>query len=401
MTGINIQHWIEDIGSDGPVWVLLIISIGWFLSLGSRLIYPVLLPQIMAEYDITYGVAGVTLSILWLSYALVSAPGGLIADRIGERALLVWSAIIATGGAVAVVVAPTFGYFLIATAILGVGTGLFGTTGTTVLTDVYSRRDTTAVSISQIAGTAGTIVLPVVAGAAAALAGWRLGVGYVIPGFLLVTVGLWYTVPERTSPAVGDNSRSIWEFLDALREPFSSAPLLLLVGGMTAIGFVYQGLSGFLPAYLIETKGLSQQTASVLFGLFFTSMIAAKLVSGPIAGRFGKRMTLLGYALVSTPAVIAYPLVESTAGLVTAVWFSGLILGYTPIATTYAMGYIPSAVQGTVFGIVRTTFLGVGALAPPLVGALADAGRFDLAIVGLGVVGGLSIAFSVLLPADR
>ncbi len=381
--------------------ILLVVSAGWFLSLGSRLIYPVILPQLMTEYRITYGTAGIALSVLWLSYALVSAPGGLIADRIGERSLLFWSAVVTAGGAIAVVAAPTFGVFLLATATLGIGTGLYGTTGTTVLTDVYTHRDTTAVSVSQVAGTAGTIVLPVVSGLLAVAVGWRLGVAYVVPGFVLLAVGLRYTIPERTSPPAATSGQSAREFVRTVREPFFNRTLLLLVCGMTAVGFVYQGLSGFLPAYLIETKGFSQRDASLLFGLFMLSMIAAKVLCGPVSRRYGDRRSLVGFALLGTPAIVAFPFVDSVPGIVSVVWFSGIILGYTPIATTYAMLFIPGSIQGTAFGIVRTSFLGVGALAPPLIGLLADEGLFDVAFVGLALAGVVAVAVSLLLPEKR
>ncbi len=376
------------------------VSVGWFLSMGVRLIYPVILPQLVGEFEITYSTAGISLGLLWIAYAAVNTPGGLVADYIGERLLLVGSMVLSAIGLVAVVSSQTFTQFLISTALLGIATGLFGTTGTTVLTDVYSQYDTTAISISQIAASIGSIIIPVIAGFLAAILGWRIGLMYIAPFFVVAGIGIWLTLPARTSPGVAGDGRGMNGVVVDVRETFSNRVLLLVVGGMTAVGFVYQGLTGFLPMYLIEMKDFSQQQATLFFGLLFCSMIVGKLVSGPLARRFGNRPTLVGYSLISIPGFIALPLFDSTILIIISVWFGGLILGYTPVATTYAMELIPAGVQGSVFGVIRTIFLGFGALAPPAVGSLADLDMLDTAFLSFFVIAFFAMIFSMALPSD-
>lgn len=130
-------------------------------------------------------------------------------------------------------------------------------------------------------------------------------------------------------------------------------------------------------------------------------MMAGKMVSGTLSNRYGDRATLVGFTAVSVPAIVALPVVEASGLLVLAVWFAGLILGYTPVATTYAMEFIPGEIQGSVFGVIRMIFLGVGALAPPVVGFLADAGLFDVAFLMLGVFAIAAVGLSLRLPIDR
>lgn len=74
-----------------------------------------------------------------------------------------WFAII---GLVLITTAESFGTFLLATVVYGLGCGLEGTTGTTTLSDIYPNRDSTAIRLSQTAGSIGTVVLPAVAGIA-------------------------------------------------------------------------------------------------------------------------------------------------------------------------------------------------------------------------------------------
>jgi len=50
---------------DGRGWVLLAVSIGWFLSYGVRMVYPIFAPFFQAEFGLTLTTTGLLLSTLW------------------------------------------------------------------------------------------------------------------------------------------------------------------------------------------------------------------------------------------------------------------------------------------------------------------------------------------------
>jgi predicted MFS family arabinose efflux permease len=393
-----IKQLVIDLHKDGQGWILLLISLGWFFSLGIRLTYPVILPQVSAEFEISYETAGTTLSLLWVCYAMLSIPGGALADKLGERLLLVGSLVIISGGVVAVGLAQSFLQFLVATALLGTGCGLFGTTGTTVLTDIYSSHDATAMSISQSSGSVGTVLLPFIAGSIAVATGWRFGLWYVIPGLAIVTAGLWVAVPKTTSSQIESREQSVGAIVGQIGSIITKRSVIFVLGGLTCVGFTFQGLTGFLPVYLIEVKNFSQEDASLLFGFFFTSMIFSKLASGPLAERYGRRLALTLFLLCSAPGLFILPFVDSTIAIAIAVWITGLVIGYTPVAMVAAIAAFPSDIKGSGFGIVRALFIGLGTLAPPFVGRLADRGAFNLALLYLGLILVVGIGFTLCIP---
>lgn len=57
---------------------LAAIALGWGLMSGTRMIYPVLLPQLSVEFDLTLTSAGLLMSIIWLAYALGQVPAGFL-----------------------------------------------------------------------------------------------------------------------------------------------------------------------------------------------------------------------------------------------------------------------------------------------------------------------------------
>jgi hypothetical protein len=57
-----------------------------------------------------------------------------------------------------------------------------------------------------------------------------------------------------------------------------------------------------------------------------------------------------------------------------------------PPINTAGVGALPDEIRGSGFGLLRTGYIAFGAVGPPIVGVLADAGRFDGAFLLLGGV---------------
>ncbi len=389
----------EALWADGKGWILLTVSGGWLLTLGIRIVYPALLPDIMAAYGVSYTGGGFLLSALWIAYALMQFPGGLAADWVGERLVLVGSVGTVLAGVLAVVFAPTYGIFVAATVLVGFGAGLYGTSRVTVITDVFDDNRTTAVGFTQAAGNVGTSVLPVVAGLFAALFGWRLGFGYLVPLFVLVIVGTVVFIPRRTSAEPEVDAGLNRAFLRDLSGAVLNRNVVFITVLLLALMSYYQGITGFLPTYLIDIKGFSQPLASTVFGAFFATAIAMQFVSGIVSDRYGQRLTIALFVSIALPAAMALPVLESRAAIIVATLAAAGVLGAFPPAHTYAVDLIPEALQGSGYGLVRTIYIGGGAGAPPVVGWLADGGSFDLAIVLLAATTLVAIALCVALPA--
>jgi len=181
---------VDDLWSDGRGWVLVAVSAGQFLSLGVRLSFPALLPQIKADFLITNTVAGILLTVLWVSFATAQLPGGVLADRIGERNTLVTSMGLGAVAVAVLVAAPAFPLFVLGLVLFGFGTGLYGTPRITALSDIYPDRAATAISVNSAVGNVGNAVVPVVATVVAGWFAWRTGVGFSLPGFVLLCAGL-------------------------------------------------------------------------------------------------------------------------------------------------------------------------------------------------------------------
>lgn len=359
---------------NGNEWILLTVSFAWLLGLGVRLVYPALLPFIRTEYGLGLTAAGALLTLLWLGYGSMQFPGGLLADRFGERNVLVWSIVVAAGGVSLVVLAPVVELFFAGTLLVGIGVGLYGTTRVTVLVDVYPRRAGTAMGINQAAGNVGTSLLPAAAGVLAVALSWRWGFGLLVPLFLLTVVGLWITVPEVTSTSAEPITRaSLARAVRSVRRRSTGYATL----SMLLISFVYQAFTGFYPTYLVLEKSLTENRAATFLGVFFASGILVQPLAGALSDAVGPQKTLGGFLSVVVACLVALPWINGTVPLLAFSVLASSLLSFWPVANAYVVRTVDDAHQGTTVGVVRTIYLTLATTGPIFVGVLADRDMFD------------------------
>lgn len=394
----DVRRGLETMWSDDRGAILLAIASGWFLSIGVRLVYPVLLPALRAEYGLSLSQAGFLLSVLWLAYGIGQLPGGVLADRLGEGRILVLSTALSAGTIALVATAAAVSVLFAATALFGLATALYGVARYTALSDLFPDNDGAAVGITLAAGEVGNAVLPPLAGLLAAALAWQYGFAFAVPLFVGVSFYLHLTLPVRTSgPTSAVDSMS----LETARYVLVSLakPTIVVATAIQLLGFsVWQVFTGFYPTYLIEVKGLPTAFVTVMFGLFFALGVVVQPLSGAAYDRFGIRRSLPAVMGCAAVGLALFPLLEGLLPIVLVTALSSALLGVTVMTMPYLTGALPTDMQGTGLGFVRTTFMLIGAGAPTAAGVLADWGRFDEVFFLLAGLAGVAILLARLLP---
>lgn len=390
---------LKHLASDGRGKILFAIAIGWGLTIGVRAIYPVLLPELRASYGLTLTGAGVLLTILFATYALGQLPGGMLADRIGERITLTASLLLSAVALFLVVSAGSTAVLFLVTGVFGFGVGLFAIARFTAIATIYPERYGTAIGVTNSAPEIGQAVLPPIAGLIAVAIGWRYGLGFAVPVFVLIGILLWTTLPKHggtgSDSATGFSSETGRVLLAAFRKPSIVLATVVLILGIS----IWQAFTGFYPTYLIEEKGLSAPAASALFGLYFGATALVHPVSGAIYDRLNVRYSFALVA-VSVPALVALTIVENVWLLVAISILLGTFLGFETSTESYLVDHLPAAVEGTGFGILRTVVFATGAASPIVFGAAADRGRFDEMFLLLAAVLAIAVVLATRLPTE-
>lgn len=383
---------------EGRGWVLILVAMGWVLSLGTRYVFPVLFPAIRADLEIGLSTLGVLYTLLWVAYAVGQFPGGIVADRFGDRNTLVVSTAVTAVTVLGVGLAANAFLLAVGMILFGLATALYGPVRFTVLSGIYDEYEGTAIGITQAAGQLGNALLPVGANAVAAYLTWQAGLLCVLPLFAVVTVGLWLVVPTRSaesSSAVDDLSTETLRYV--LRHVTDRRPLAL-AGVLAITMFVLQGMSGFYPTYLADVKGLSSGNAALLYGIFFSSAVVVQPIAGSLGDVLSKRWTLLvGFGPLSV-GLLLVPFASGRYQLTAVTLLLGSIFFVTPVAIPMLMATLPADIEGTGLGLLRTGYFLFGATGTTVVGVLADRGSFDESFLVLTALLLVAVLLVAVLP---
>jgi MFS family permease len=391
----RLERTIAPLRGGGRGWALVAVALGWLLILGTRITIPVLLPGIKETFVLDNATAGFVVTVIWGVYGLSQFPAGLLTDRIGDRRMLIVSLVVMTVSVGALGFAPFFGVFLVVAALIGIGNGLFGPTRGTLLSAIYPSNASAAIGVTLAVGSLGAAGLPILAGALVGRIGWRLTIALAAPLLLFNTVLAWRVIPR---PETGGGDEEETGSFRGILSAVNSRSVLLGVAGKTVRVFVYQGLTAFLPTYLIVTKGLDELTASAFLSLAFVSGAVAQVVGGRAVSLYGERRVLVSLAVVSMFPILALPFVSNVVVVSVVVTLVGVQLGITPVTNTYIIDALPQENRNGAWGFLRTGYFVVASTGSVFVGILADAGYFDGAFIVMGLLLAVVALIFTFLP---
>lgn len=376
--------------------VLVAIAVGWGVSIGVRLVYPALLPQLRAWYGLNLTTAGLLVSVLWVVYAVGQLPGGLLADRFGERVVLALSLGLSAVCLVFVISAGSVLVLFFATGVFALVSALFAVPRVTVLAGLYPERMGSAIGVSMAAGDIGNTVLPPVAAVVAAVTLWQVGFGMWIPFLLVVGLVVFRMVPAVDSPRQSQMvSMALVRLLVAeLRRRVIVQTLVVVV----LAEITWHSFTAFYPTYLVEVKGLHPAVAATIFGLFFACGSVVKLIAGGAYDRVGVRGSLPVVMGIATIGLVVLPLVQAFWVIVGVTVLISWFLGSYTVTLAYLTKTLTEEIQGSGLGLLRTIYIMIGAASPVGVGLMADHGLFDVAFWVIAGVLGVAVVLTLTLP---
>lgn len=393
--------WRRGVIVDGDVWVLAALAVGWFMQTGVRLAYSVMVPQIRTTFELSNAGAGFFFSVILFTLAAVQFPSGLVADRVGDRRVLIASVVATTLGVVLLAGAPIVAAFFVGCVLFGLGSGLFQPPSISILSTVFPDRTGTAHGVIFASGSVGTIVLPAVAGFLALRLGWRAGFGFAIPVYAVIVWGVWRALP-KTAPTDDEDGRSLVGEVRGSVRTVLRQEILLVAAAMAIVAVAFNGLSAFLPTYFIEIKGLNQVTATTLFSVFFASAFLFQTAAGVFADRWGTRYILLIIPAICAGSVFGLTLVEGVFLLALFTVPLSSLSAFISVANTYYISVLPDDRQAGGLGLLRSVIIGLASLAPVIIGYLADLGQFTLSfqLIGASLVASAGVLLYSVVTLD-
>jgi len=380
----------------GRKTVLGAVAAGNFAQLGARMLLSPVVPLVLLDFGATKGGVGLALTGMWAVYALVQFPSGVLADRHGERTVvLVGLGATALGSALVALAPSVFGYGL-AVLVLGGGTGLFFAPASSLLSRLF-RGHGGALGALTAGGAVAGVVFPAAASIVGVRAGWRpaVALGAVVA---LPTLAATYRLVPATAPVRPDRTLDALVDLDGLVGVLARPAVAYTVLIAVLTGFTFQAVSSFFPTFLVEHRGLDTAQA----GLAFAAAFALSSVAQPLAGRLSdatSRDTAIAGSVVLTATGIAVLLaVPGRPGLLAGTAALGAGISWPGSIQARFMDQLDDDERGFGFGLSRTAYMLLAAPGSGVVGALADASGWPLAY---GVVAGLLVVCLAAIGTNR
>jgi MFS family permease len=337
-----------------------------------------LMPMIKDDLRLSYTEAGLLTAAFSVTGGLVQLPAGWLADRVGNR-LMILVAIsgVAAGGLLVGLSRSYMGMlaFLVLTALLA--GGYHPASAAAISSFVPPERRGRAMGLHLIGGTSSMLLVPLIAAPIAVAWSWHtpyivltvpvIALGFVIY-FLLGRQAKMSSGSATTAPNMAGPSRINWRIL---------VPFLGLSVGTT---MVTQSVAGYYSLYAVDQLGIAKGTAAVLMSI--TPAVGAVVApfSGGLADRFGGATMLTIAGLLAAPTVLSLNLVSDLGGLAAVLAAGGLVnMLCAPAAESFLLTNVPERRRATVMGFYFFAGSGLGGLLTLAVGRVIDEPRFGFA----------------------
>ncbi len=363
---------IEDASShDGAVFAILVaLAVSHLLNDTIQSLIAAVYPILKDTYALTYTQIGLITLAFQLTASLLQPLVGAFTDRRPQPYSLVVGMSFSLTGLLLLSVAANFPTILLAAALVGVGSSVFHPEASRMARASSGGRHGFAQSLFQVGGNAGSALGPLLAAFIVVPQGqgslaW-FSVAAVAAMIVLLRIGRWYRGHLARRPAKARNAGG-----HGLSRGRVGVSMVILLGLVFSKNFYLASLTSYYTFYLIETFGVSVQSAQLHLFVFLGAVAAGTLAGGPVGGRIGFKAGIWGSILGVLPFTLALPyanlfwttVLTVPIGLILASAFSAIVV--------YAQDLLPSRV-GTVAGLFFGFAFGMGALGAAALGWLAD-----------------------------
>jgi len=337
--------------------------------------FTILLPIYLTELGASIGQVGLVFTLTSVVMFIMQIIGGWISDSIGRLRAIAIGSIGGVIGYIAILLAPTWQWMLVALAVLRFPYALVGPSFGAFIAENSAEENRGRVfgvtdTIYQITGVLG----PPMGGFLAGAYGFKL---MLLVSAILYTIAaglrIWMATTMR-SPQDAPPQRLT---TDSLRTSLKTMAGMLVGGGVITWILITDGvrdiafrLSGELqPLYLEQIAGLSFEQIGLLGSAFSGAMMITPMLSGRISDRHGERVPIsIGFSLVFLGYLI-FLSVYTYLGFVIAWMVFGIGVGLlSPAYMSLISKVVPQRMLGTFSGLFQSS-IGLISLPGPWIGA--------------------------------
>lgn len=361
-------------------WVmLLLIWLMMFVAYLDRINISVAGPTIQNALHISPTAFGAVLSAFTFGYAILQIPGGMLADKLGSKKLLVialiwWTIFTGMTG-----MAMSLGFLIVVRVLFGVGEGLENGAQFKLIGDFFPSKERSAANGLFLTSIAlGPAVVAPLAVWLLKTVGWHsMFYWFIVPG-LIMAILIGILIPKKPENGVIHTEIRNRKGLQATWSDVMAHPTIWLAFfAYMFFNVAFWGFLGWMPSYLSQARHITLSAlgmdASLPYWFGFLGLVILGFLGNKLLYRFRASMIAISYLLAGVFLYIAYTagtVSGSVTGLCVAAFF--LYGGFGPIWGV-ALDLLPDELRGTFTGFVNFGGQIGGFVAPIVVGAIVSA----------------------------
>ncbi|WP_345541418.1 MFS transporter [Variovorax defluvii] len=375
-------------------------AIGYAMDGFDLLILGFMLPAISADLHLTTGQAGSLVTWTLIGAVAGGIFFGALSDYYGRIRVLTWTIVMFAAFTGLCAFAQGYWDLLTYRTLAGVGLGGEFGIGMALAAEAWPAKHRARVSSYVALGwQTGVLAAALLTPMLLPQIGWR---GMFLVGVIPALVA-WFIRNKLHEPEVfvrkakekGSRSKAFKLLVKDGRTTRTSLGIVILCGVQN---FGYYGIMIWMPSYLANKLGFNLTKSALWTSVTILGMMAGIWVFGQMADRIGRKPSFLLFQAGAVAMVLFYaqlsdPVTMLWAGAVLGMFVNGMLGGYGALMSEAYPTEARATAQNVLFNIGR----GIGGFGPVVVGALAAAYSFQVAIALLAAIYVIDMVATIFL----
>jgi len=319
---------------------------------------------------------------LFLWFAVLSVPTGLMMNKLGRKNTVILSMVITFLAMLIPLISYSFPMMLVAFGLLGIGNTIIQVSLNPLLTNVVrGDRLTSSLTLGQFIKAIAAFLGPIIAGVAAGSFGnWK----YIFVIFAVITVlsGLWLLATPIHEEPVNQSGSSFASSFSLLKD---KVILMLFLAIVFVVG-VDVGLNTTIPKFLMERCDILLEKAGLGTSLYFIARTVGSFAGAILLVKLSGRKFFIVSMFIAIPALLVMLLIGNLWGILSLIFILGLtVANVFSIIFAAALKRKPERAN-EISGLLIMGVAG-GAVIPLIMGIASDS---------LGQTGGMAVLLVAL-----
>lgn len=397
------QNMEKTVGGSNKWLSLVAVTLAFTFTFFTRYTWSPLMAAVSQEFGMSATQAGLYMSAFFAGYLITQLPGGIMADKLQPKYILIVCTILSGVMTAAMSVITGYEMGLVFRIVTGVSSGcVMSSCSKVVATNFPPQERATAMGILLASPPIGITLANLMGPFLSQSLGWRgtfIAVGGT--GVIVVLMVLFFVKPIEKSPAATQGGG----LLDGLKGYFTDKGQWII--GISGFMFmvVSVGFATWCNTYAQNQVGLTPAQGGLIITCYSIAGIVGSCLSGSIAKAL--KMSHKNFLFLSLGGMIVFTMLFSMQTSYTALLITGVFYGffsYLPSThyTTLCMQMADPSYAATAVSSQNLIFQTASMIQPAIIGGMLDAtGNYKMIWYIFAAAIAIAILFCSFLPKKQ